>query len=44
VYSRLPSGSRADVRALAQFNATTGTWTLELKRARNTGNADDVAF
>jgi len=44
VYSRLPSGSRADVRALAQFNAATGTWTLELKRARDTGNADDVVF
>jgi hypothetical protein len=44
VYARLPSGSRADVRASARFDATTGTWTLELKRARNTGNRDDVAF
>jgi hypothetical protein len=44
VFARLPTGSRADVRALAVFNAATGTWTLELKRLRNTGNADDAAF
>jgi hypothetical protein len=44
VYARLPTGSRADVRAVARFDATTGTWTLELSRLRRTGNRDDVAF
>lgn len=44
VYARLPSGSRADVRAIGRFDTATGTWTLELRRARRTGNRDDVAF
>lgn len=44
VFARLPTGSRADVRAIALFDAATGTWTLELKRLRRTGNRDDVAF
>lgn len=35
------TGSRADVIAKAEFNQTTGYWTLEMKRALNTGNADD---
>jgi hypothetical protein len=44
VYARLPTGSRADVRAVGRFDATTGTWVLELSRLRRTGNRDDVAF
>lgn len=37
-----PSGSLIDVDAIAQF--ADGTWTLELRRLRNTGNGDDAAF
>jgi len=44
VYNRLPTGSRGDVAAVATFDGTTGTWTLELKRARFTGNGDDYQF
>ena len=35
-------GSRADV--MAYSNYSNGTWTVEFKRALNTGNADDVVF
>lgn len=35
------TGSRADVTAKAEFNPSTGYWTLGIKRALNTGNADD---
>ncbi|MBC8191982.1 MAG: hypothetical protein ISR87_05400 [Candidatus Marinimicrobia bacterium] len=35
-------GSRADVMAYSNFN--NGTWTVEFKRALNTGNADDAVF
>lgn len=35
------TGSRSDVIAKAVFNQTTGYWTLEMKRALNTGNTDD---
>lgn len=44
VFNRLPTGSRADVTAVANFDTATGTWTLEIKRARWTGNGDDVEF
>ncbi len=37
-----PSGSAADIKAAATY--TNGTWTVELKRARNTGSYDDVAL
>ncbi len=39
----IPNGSRADVYAAASFD-TPSKWTLEMKRARNTGNGDDVQF
>ena len=35
-------GSRADVTAYSNYS--NGTWTVEFKRALNTGNADDVVF
>ena len=35
-------GSRADVTAYSNYSS--GTWTVEFKRALNTGNADDVVF
>ncbi len=38
----MPSGSRADVMAKGQFE--NGTWTVEFKRARFTGNGDDTRF
>ncbi len=38
----VPSGSTADVRAEATFFSD--TWIVELRRARNTGNADDLAL
>jgi len=37
-------GSRADVTAVSSFNDATSTWTVELRRLRNTGNGDDHAF
>lgn len=37
-----PAGSAADVAAKGQWKA--GHWQLELSRAMNTGNGDDVAF
>ncbi|MFH2055214.1 MAG: hypothetical protein ABIJ61_04595 [bacterium] len=37
-----PTGSLADVEASARFD--NGTWTLELRRARNTGSQDDGIF
>ena len=40
--TRIPTGSRADVTAQGKFD--NGTWTVEFKRARNTGNGDDVRF
>lgn len=42
--SNSPTGSRADVEAQANFNPTTNQWTLEIRRLRNTGNADDRQF
>ena len=38
----VPTGSAADVRAVATFFSD--TWIVELRRARNTGNADDLAL
>jgi len=42
VINRLPTGSRGDVAAVGKWD--TDTWILEVKRARNTGNGDDVIF
>jgi hypothetical protein len=39
-----PSNSAADVEALGSFDDQTGTWTVELKRQRRTGNGDDAQF
>ena len=44
VVSGVPSGSRADVETAASFDPVSGTWTLELRRLRDTGNADDHSF
>jgi hypothetical protein len=39
------AGSRADIMSKGLYNAATGYWTVEFKRALNTGNAaDDAAF
>lgn len=38
----VPTASNADV--LAQGKFISGTWTVELKRARHTGNGDDAEF
>jgi hypothetical protein len=40
--SFMPSSSLADVQASASFSAD--TWTVELRRLRQTGNADDTKF
>lgn len=37
-----PAGSRADVAGKGVYSG--GVWTVELKRALNTGNADDIVF
>jgi hypothetical protein len=37
-----PTKSAADVEAVARFDD--GVWTVELRRLRHTGNADDVVF
>lgn len=44
VFNQLPWGSRGDVTVVSRFDDVAGTWTLEIKRARRTGNGDDVAF
>lgn len=38
----IPDLSAANVQAVASFLA--GTWTVEFRRSRNTGNADDTRF
>ena len=40
----IPFGSAADVAAFGLFDGSTNTWTVELKRARRTGNGDDAQF
>lgn len=42
IITMIPSGSRADVYAVARFD--NGFWTVEMKRARRTHNGDDVQF
>ncbi len=45
IYNITPgTGSRGDVGAFHYYDEATNTWTLEVKRAINTGNADDVNF
>jgi hypothetical protein len=39
-----PSNSAGDVEAKGTFDTDTGTWTVELKRLRRTGNGDDAQF
>jgi hypothetical protein len=43
-FSSVPTGSNADIVARGSFDEGTGTWTVEFKRARRTGNGDDVQF
>lgn len=38
------TGSRGDVAAYHYYDESSKTWYLEIKRARNTGNKDDVDF
>ncbi len=38
----IPTLSAADLIAVGEYND--GTWTVEMKRKRNTGNGDDVQF
>ncbi|MCP4983366.1 MAG: c-type cytochrome [Gammaproteobacteria bacterium] len=42
--SRPSTGSRGDVTALATFDEKSHRWTLEIKRARNTGDGNDYQF
>jgi len=39
-----PSNSAGDVEAEGHFDSDTGTWTVELRRLRRTGNGDDAQF
>ena len=39
-----PTGSRADVEAAGLFGPSTGTWTVEFRRLRDTGFGDDHSF
>ncbi|GAB4372304.1 MAG: hypothetical protein Kow00128_20970 [Deltaproteobacteria bacterium] len=39
---KTPAGSRADLRSFARWE--NGVWTIEIMRALDTGNTDDVAF
>ncbi len=42
--SQASTGSRGDVTAYATFDEETHRWTLEIKRARNTGDGNDFQF
>lgn len=42
--SRPSTSSRGDVTAFATFDEKTYRWTLEIKRARNTGDGNDYQF
>ncbi len=42
--SRPATGSRGDVTALATFDDKSHTWTLEIRRKRNTGDGRDYQF
>jgi mono/diheme cytochrome c family protein len=42
--SRPSTGSRGDVTAFATFDEKSYRWTLEIKRARNTGDGNDYQF
>lgn len=39
-----PTGSRSDVTAVAYFDVDSKRWTVEFKRKRDTGDANDYAF
>lgn len=42
--NKIPSGSRGDIHAKGKYNDATNTWTVEFKRALNTGHADDAVI
>ncbi len=42
--NKVPTGSRGDIQAKGKYNDATNTWTVEFKRALNTGNADDAVI
>jgi len=45
IYNIKPgTGGRGDVTEYHNYDKATGTWTLEVKRALDTGNVDDVDF
>ncbi|HEQ97976.1 MAG TPA: hypothetical protein ENO22_01390 [candidate division Zixibacteria bacterium] len=44
VLSNQASGSRWDVEAAGSYDVVRKRWTVEFKRALNTGNADDIVF
>jgi hypothetical protein len=44
VLSGQASGSRWDVEAIGAYDPVRKRWTVEFKRALNTGNADDMVF
>ncbi|NOX91140.1 MAG: hypothetical protein GXP18_01420 [Gammaproteobacteria bacterium] len=39
-----PGNSRADISSSASYDAASGRWTVEFRRLRDTGNADDKQF
>ena len=44
VITQTPDDSRGDISSSASWDAASGRWTVEFRRLRNTGNADDKQF
>ena len=44
VLTQTPNNSRADISSDASYDPASGLWTVEFRRLRNTGNADDKQF
>ncbi|MCF6254721.1 MAG: PQQ-dependent sugar dehydrogenase [Gammaproteobacteria bacterium] len=44
VITQTPDNSRADIISGASWDSASGRWTVEFRRLRNTGNADDKQF
>ncbi|VAX04695.1 hypothetical protein MNBD_GAMMA19-39, partial [hydrothermal vent metagenome] len=44
VITQTPDNSRADIISGASWDSVSGRWTVEFRRLRNTGNADDKQF
>ena len=44
VITQAPGGSRADIAASASYDPASGRWTVEFRRLRDTGHADDRQF